>query len=210
MALSSERCIPNSCLPEGDLLAKLNIWNVNWTLDEELCPCDVHFLEYLDENRIKGASIFHFGTGGHHIVGIRCAEAKGDNAVLGITASPQEHEAYERLIIERPEVGRTYKVLFGDIYQLDPRMLPEFDLVTLFHTGEFRSDQNDAYGALTDAEVARLLLGKLRPRGLLVFFAGSFAFDKAEAVIAELLRDRLIEAAGSYKSLRIYRKAAAS
>lgn len=188
-------------------MAKLNVWDANWPLDVQQCPCDMHFIEYLDENRIKSASIFHFGTGGHHVVGIRCAEAQRDNVVLGITASPQEHDAYEKLIIERPEVGRHYKVLFGDIYQLEARLLPDFDVVTLFHVGEFRTAQNDGYGALTDAETTRLLIGKLRARGLLLFYAGSFAFDKAEVVIAELMQERLIEPIGAYKSLKIYRKA---
>lgn len=190
-------------------MAKLNIWDVNWELDVGGCPCDIHFVDYLDASRITGAAIFHFGTGGHHLVGIHCAEAHRNNAVLGITASPQEHAEYEKLIIERPEIGRTYKVLFGDIYQLESRLLPELDVVTLFHVGEFRSAKNDAYSALTDGEMSRLLIGKLRPGGLVLFYAGSFAFAKAELVIAELLRDRLVEPAGAYKSLRIFRKAAA-
>ena len=73
-------------------------------------------------------------------------------------------------------------MLFGDIYQLDARLLPEFDIVTLFHTGEFRSAQNDAYAALTDAEVARLLIGKLRRSGRLLFYSGSFCVRQGGAV----------------------------
>ncbi len=185
----------------------LNIWDVNWFLDEKQCPCDVHFLEYLEQEKVKGASIFHFGTGGHHVVGIRTAENGSDNAVLGITASPQEYNDYVKLTIERPEVGRTYKAFFGDIYQLDERLLPAFDFVTLFHTGEFRTEKNDEYGALTDLQVAELLLEKLRPGGQLLFFSGSFAYDKAEAVANDLLARGLIKALPAYKTLRIYQKA---
>jgi hypothetical protein len=185
---------------------RMNIWDVNWFLDEKQCPCDVHFLEYLEREKVSGASIFHFGTGGHHVVGIRTAENGSNNAVLGITASPQEYNDYVKLVIERPEVGRTYKAFFGDIYQLDTRLLPAFDFVTLFHTGEFRTEKNDEYGALTDLEVAELLLAKLRPGGRVLFFSGSFAYDKAEAVAADLVSRGLVEAEPDYKTLRIYRK----
>jgi hypothetical protein len=186
----------------------MNIWDVNWYLDERQCPCDVHFLEYLEQEKTTGASIFHFGTGGHHVVGIRTAENGSGNVVLGITASPQEYNDYIKLVVERPEVGRTYKAIFGDIYQLDARLLPRFDFVTLFHAGEFRTEMNDAYGALTDLEVAELLVERLWEGGRVLFFAGSFAFDKAEAVAAKLVEKRLVAAEPDYKTLRIYRKVA--
>jgi hypothetical protein len=184
----------------------LNIWDVNWFLDEKQCPCDVHFLEYLEKEGITGAAIFHFGTGGHHVVGIRTAENGSNNAVLGITASPQEYNDYVKLVVERPDVGRTYKVFFGDIYQLDGRLLPALDIATLFHTGEFRTEKNDEYGALTDLQVAEVLLHKLRPGGLLLFYSGSFAFDKAEAVVADLMARQAVEPLSPFKTLRAYRK----
>jgi hypothetical protein len=187
-------------------VAQLNVWNVDWYLDEATCPCDVHFLEYLDQEKIKGAAIFHFGTGGHHVVGIRTAENGSGNLVLGITASQPEHDAYEKLIIERPEFGRSYKVLFGDIYQLEPALLPPFDVVTLFHTGEFRTKKNDAYGALTDEEVVRLLVDKLKGPRLLAFYSGSYAFDVADRIAKKLVAEGLLEPAGEYKTLRIFRK----
>jgi hypothetical protein len=187
-------------------VAQLNIWNVDWPLDEAQCPCDVHFLGYLDRERIRNAAIFHFGTGGHHVVGIRTAENGSGNLVLGITASPPEHEAYERLIIERPRIGRTYKVLFGDIYQLEAGLLPEFDIVTLFHVGEFRTEKNDAYGALTDEEMMRLLIGKLKGPRLLAFYSGSYAFDVADRLSRKLVREGLIEQIGSYETLRLFKR----
>jgi hypothetical protein len=186
----------------------LNIWDVNWYLDEATCPCDVHFLDWLEAEQLKGKRIFHFGTGGHHVIGIRTADSDAGHAVLGITASPSEHQAYEELIIRRPEVGRTYKVLFGDIYQLDARLLPELDIVTLFHVGEFRTEKNDAYGALTDLEMVRLLAGRTVAGGTLAFYSGSFAFDKAEAVAAQMVKAGEITPAGSFKTLRLFRKLA--
>jgi hypothetical protein len=187
-------------------MTKLNYWNQTWSLDEVQCPCDLHLVEYLEEKGAKGKSIFHFGTGNHHIVGLRLHQNGSNCAVLGITASPQEYDDYVELLIKNPRLGHTYKAYFGDIYRLDARLLPEFDYAALVHVGEFRTPENDAYGALTDLEMTYILADKLRPGGEVLFYTGSFAYDKAEAVAKELVKSRPFEDAGSYKSLRIYRK----
>lgn len=187
-------------------MSTLNYWNGTWSLDEAQCPCDLHFLQYLAEKRVKGAAIFHFGTGNHHIVGLKAAENGANNVVLGITASPQEYDDYVELLIRNPRLGHTYKAYFGDIYQLDARLLPEFDYVTLFHVGEFRTPENDSYGALTDLEVTLLLADKVKPGGEILFYTGSFAYDKAKAVALELAKVRPFASAGDYKTLRIFRK----
>jgi hypothetical protein len=188
---------------------KLAYWNSTWSLDEKQCPCDVHFVQYLEEKKVSNAAVFHFGTGNHHYVGLKAAESGANNAVLGITASPQEYDAYVELLIENPRLGHTYKAYFGDIYQLDARLLPELDYVTLFHTGEFRTEANDSYGALTDLEVALVLADRLKPGGEMHFYSGSFAYDKAEAVAAELAKLRPFDPAPDYKSLKIFRKRSA-
>jgi hypothetical protein len=190
------------------MTTKLNYWNETWSLDEAQCPCDVHFVQYLAEKQAKGAAIFHFGTGNHHIVGLRAAENGANNAVLGITASPQEYDDYVELLIRNPRLGHTYKAYFGDIYQLDARLLPEFDYVTLFHVGEFRTPENDSYGALTDLEMTLLLADKVKPGGEILFYSGSFAYDKARGVAAELAKLRPFDPVGSYRTLEIYRKRA--
>jgi hypothetical protein len=100
-------------------------------------------------------------------------------------------------------------VLFGDIYILEGRLLPDFDVVTLFHLCEFRSEQNDAYGAMTDLTLAQLLIGKTKPGGRVLFYTGSMAFEAARPVIAELEAGGSIAAEGSFKSLLIYRRTAA-
>jgi hypothetical protein len=185
----------------------LHEWDAAWDLDEDQCPCDVHFVEFLEAEGVRDASIFHFGTGAHHHVGIRNARNGSNNAVLGITCSRGELDAYVDLAIERPEISRSYKVIFGDIYVLDGRLLPDFDVVTLFHLCEFRSERNDAYGAMTDAGMARLLIGRLRPGGRVLFYTGSMAFEAARPVIAGLEDEGLIEADGGYRTLLVYRKA---
>jgi len=184
----------------------LNIRDYSWGLDERLCPCDVHFLRWVRASGLKNGSIFHFGTGGHHLVGIECAAPDLNNAVYGITASPLEYDAYVKLVIEQPRIGHTYKAFFGDIYQLDRRMLPAFDAVTLFHLCEFRSEQNEAYGALTDLAMAQLLTDCLKPGGHLLFYTGSQAFEPSLPVIEALVASRALRRVDDHETLRIYRK----
>lgn len=191
--------------------AKLLFWDDSWDLREKECPCDVHFIEWLDREKITGSAIYHFGTGNHHHVGIECARENRRNAVLGITAAPQEYQKYIELAIARPEVLRTYNAVFGDIYLLNPKLLPVFDVVTLFHLCEFRGERTDAYGGATDLDVANLLTDKTRPGGHILFFTSSFAFAwdgpmSAKKVIAIWEKERPVERVGEYKSLLVYRK----
>ena len=191
--------------------AALHYWDAFWDLREKVCPCDVHFIEWLDKNRITDSTIYHFGTGGHHHVGIECASEKRRNAVLGITAAPQEHEKYIELAIARPDVLRYYNAVFGDIYLINDKLLPTFDVVTLFHLCEFRGEKNDAYNALTDLEVTNILTDKTRAGGHILFFTTSFAFDwdgpmSAKKVIEKWEKERDVERVGEYKSLLVYRK----
>jgi hypothetical protein len=74
-------------------------------------------------------------------VGIECAQPERQNAVLGITAPPQEHEAYITLAMDSPDFLRFSTAMFGDIYLLDAKLLPTLDVVTLCHLGEFRGSR---------------------------------------------------------------------
>ena len=189
----------------------LHYWNDYWELREKDCPCDVHFVEWLDAQGIRDSTIYHFGTGGHHHVGIECARPDRRNAVLGITAAPQEYDKYVELAIARPEVLRYYNAVFGDIYLINGKLLPAFDVVTLFHLCEFRGEKTDAYKGLTDLEVTTLLTDRTRPGGYILFFTTSFAFDwegpmSAKQVIARWEKERDVERVGMFKSLLVYRK----
>jgi hypothetical protein len=187
---------------------KLNVHTDTWHLNVEYCPCDVHFNEFVDAANVRNAAIFHFGTGAHHVVGIAAAENGRNNSVLAITASVGEYDSYVKLLIARPAVGRAYKAYFGDIYQLDGRLLPDLDFATLFHLCEYRSEVQDSYGALTDLEMAEVLVDRLKPGGRLLFYTGSNAFPEATAVISELKRKRPLVREADFKTLRVYRKAA--
>lgn len=186
--------------------AGLHFWDDSWDLRVAECPCDTDFVSWLDETELRRAAIFHFGTGAHHHVGIECARPDRAHAVLGITAAPQEYEAFIRLAIARPDVLRHYNCVFGDIYLVNERLMPEFDVVTLFHLCEFRTEENDGYGAMTDLEVTRTLASRVKPGGHVLFFPGSFAFEKAKVVIAAWEAEGGFEPIGRSRSLLVYRR----
>lgn len=190
----------------SDASPRLHYWDAHWDHRPAECPCDEDFIAWLDATQVRDASIFHFGTGGHHHVGIECARPHRRNSVLGITAAPTEYESFIRLAIAEPEVLRRYNAIFGDIYLLNSRLLPTFDVVTLFHLCEFRSERNDLYGALTDREVLDLLTSRLRPGGRILFFPGSFAWDNAEVIVADWAAQNDVEPLGRFRSLLVYRK----
>ena len=191
-------------------MPKMNYWSTRWDLDEAQCPCDVDFNAWLADRNLTDQSIYHFGTGTHHVVGRTQAENGTGNTVFAITASIEEYESYIALVTENARVGRNYLAYFGDIYLTNPRLLPEFDVVTLFHLCEFSAPNTASadYGGLTDAALLTLLGDRLRPGGHVLFYTGSFAFDAAERAIAEWARVRAIERVGEFKTLLVYRKTA--
>ncbi len=186
----------------------LHFWQENWGFRIAECPCDLHMTEYLADHKVTDKTIYHFGTGDHHHVGISQVENGSRNSVLGITASTGEYESFVQLVIKRPELLRWYNALFGDIYMINRHLLPDLDIVSLFHLCEFRSEKNDKYDALTDAEVLNMLTDKLRPGGLMMFYPGSYAWVKAEPIVKEWEKQPTIEFVEKYKTLLVYRKRA--
>ena len=187
-------------------MAKMNVWEARWDLDEAQCPCDVHFNQWIESEGLSGKTIYHFGTGTHHVVGVRQSQNGLQNVVLGITASIEEYEFYEQLVTEQPSISKSYIAYFGDIYLTEPRLLPPLDAVTLFHLCEFSAPNTASpeYGGLTDLGLTQVLTDKLRPGGHILFYTGSFAFDGAKRVIAEW--ERPVERVGEFKTLLVYRK----
>lgn len=178
----------------------------SWPASFDTCPPDDDFGRWLADMGATDKTIFHFGTGAHHRLGTVAAWL--GNRTLGITASRQEMDAYEELVIAQPEIARNYQVLFGDIYLLNPALLPEFDIVTLFHLCEFTDPRRAEYGGCTDREVCERLLSRLRTGGLLVVYPKSMAFLHAHPILLALLEEGRITHCREYESLRIYRKVA--
>jgi hypothetical protein len=186
-------------------MTRLDLWKDPWPLDEAQCPCDVHFIEFLRHSGLKNQRIFHFGTGDHHHVG-REASTLGHN-VLGITATEHEYASYMRLVVENPDLGRHYKVIFSDIYQTNLSLLPRFDIVTLFHLCEFWSAHNAPFSSLDDGGVLHGLAGLVEPGGLIAFYTGSFAYDAAARLLENFGQKAGFEELDPVKTLRIFQRA---
>jgi hypothetical protein len=183
---------------------QLNYWDWSWPLLTETCPCDIHFLEYLQANGIKDKVIFHFGTGEHHILGKKNLEAGETNEILAITASPAEYYKYIEFIIDNPSAARTYKVFFGDIYTLTPRIMPTFDLVTLFHLCEFYDEERSAYAQLDDSSLLDLFLSKLNSGGKIFFYQKSSHFAHARPIIEGFVEQGKMRLVDEHKTLLVY------
>jgi hypothetical protein len=192
-----------------DAMLKMNYWTDKWDLHVDICPCDVDVNEWIEANDIHDKTIFHFGTGTHHVIGVRQAENGLNNVVIGITASIEEYEAYIKLVTERAQITKNYLSYFGDIYLTNPRLLPDFDVVTMVHLCEFLfpNTASPEYGGMNDREVLDLFTSKTRPGGYILFYLKSIKFDKAQAVIAQWEKDTPVSRVGEFKSLLVYRKA---
>lgn len=182
----------------------MHFWDAYWGLYIEQCPCDVHFVDWLRAKKITNSTIYHFGSGGHHIVGIECAKDNVGNAVMSITAAPQEYDDYVKLLIEKPEVSNHYVCYFGDFYTVNARLVPQLDVLTLFHLCEFYSEKNAAYGGKNDLGATIELLKVTRPGGHVLFYTKSDGYEKTKPVIAELVAMGLIEPAGTHELLEIF------
>jgi len=189
-------------------MLKMNFWDAKWDLDEAQCPCDIHFNQWLAAEKITGKTIYHFGTGTHHIVGLTQVANGSGNAVFAITASPIEYDAYIKLALERPAILKSYLVYFGDAYLTNPKLIPPLDIATMFHAGEYigANTTTPEYGGMDDLALTRLLVERMRPGGHLLFYTGSFAFDKASAIVATLTGENKMERAGTFKSLLVCQK----
>lgn len=201
---------------------KLNYYRRDWSLYLKDCPCDLHFSQYLERKKISGKVIFHFGTGEHHLIGRSNHERGNPNEILAVTLSRGEHDAYIDFIVTAPIAANYYRVLFGDIYTFSARMLPKFDIATLFHLceyyddREYRDDQdyaefeasgdphlNSAYARLDDAGVVELFRSKLNPGGKLVFFKGSALWDEPSKIVETFIAEGKLIAEDEYETLLI-------
>ncbi len=195
-------------MKEGALRAllpsRMNLVPYAWPLRPEVCPCDVHLCDYLEEREIRKKALFHFGTGAHHVVGLRNHEDGLENEIFAITASRGEHARYVQHVVRAPQLGKHYKVLFGDIYDLGSASLPVFDVVTLFHLCEF-TPPRDRGRRMDDAAVLELFLAKLTRGGRVLFYERSSAYRRARPLIDRALADRRMSIDERYKSLLVCR-----
>jgi len=172
-----------------------------WELDP-CCPCDGHFVDYVRTRAYRQKTIVHFGCGKHLLVGTELG--RDGHHVLAITATPAEYVAYMEHVIARPELGRSYGLLFGDIYALAPDLLPTFDLVTLFHLCE-GFDPQDSGSVLKAIATVELFLDKLAPDGEILLYQGSNGKELTRTVVATLSALGRWTEHAEFESLRIFR-----
>jgi len=184
--------------------ARMHFVHYSWPLRADLCPCDVDFCDYLRERSIRGQAIFHFGTGGHHLVGLRNQADGLENDILGLTIAPKEHAVYVKKAIRDPGLALHYKVLFADIFSLSANTLPVFNIVTMFHLGEF-SDAAGSGRRLNLQQVLQMFCAKLLPGGLMLFYTRSYGYRKLTPLLESMVREGRLSLAGTHKSLEIYR-----
>lgn len=189
-------------------MLKMNYWTGKWDLDVEVCPCDVHFNEWIAKQKLRNKLIYHFGTGTHHVVGIKQATNHSGNAVFAITASKEEYESYIELSTAKAQVSKNYLAYFGDIYLSNPRLLSDFDVVTMFHLCEFFSPNtaSKAYGGVDDAKLLDMFTAKTRPGGYILFYTRSMAYHLAQQVVAKWEKKAPVKRIGEFKTLLVFRK----
>jgi hypothetical protein len=189
-------------------MQKMNYWGQKWDLHVDVCPCDVHFNEWIEAKKIVGKTIYHFGTGTHHVVGLRQAEL--GNAVFAITASKEEYDAYIELVTEKALVAKSYLAYFGDIYLSNSRLLPDFDVVTLFHLCEFLHDNTTSaeYGGTDDRGLLDLMTDKTRAGGHLLFYRDSNGRGMTGNILRVWEKEKPVERVDDFKTLLVYRKTA--
>ena len=188
----------------------MNCCHYEWDLREDVCPCDVHFNDWMREQGLRDKVVYHFGTGSHHVVGVEQATNGSANSVLAITASAGEYEAYVKLVSERAEIARHYVVYFGDIYLTNVRLLPRFDVVTMFHLCEFSwpATANSEYQGLSDGQLLDLFTGTLKPGGHMLFYTGSMAWPRTRELLPGWASGHPVERVGEHGGLLVYRKTA--
>jgi hypothetical protein len=189
-------------------MLKMNYWTDKWDLHEDICPCDVHFNDWVEDQGLKNKLIYHFGTGTHHVCGIEQATNGSGNVMFAITASIEEYEAYIKLVSENAKVSKNYLAYFGDIYLTNARLLPDFDVVTMFHLCEFffPNTASPEYGGYTDRQLLDLFTDKTRSGGFILFYMGSMAWDQTRDLLPAWEKEKPVTRVGEFKRLVVYRK----
>jgi len=167
------------------------------------CPCDEDFVDWCETTGLRSKVIFHLGCGMHHKVGRALATPARNNQVLSLTANREELDSYADAVLEDPALAAHYRVLFGDLYDLEARVLPSLDAATLFHLCEPPDDRPERIPAARS--VVQAFLDRLAPGGLLFFYAASTGAARTELVLRSLQAVGRIAPAGEHKSLRLYR-----
>jgi len=172
--------------------------NTGFTQNESYFPSDFHLVQLFEKKRWKNKNVFHFGSGLQHIVSKVC---ENKNHVLAVTASAVEHNTYIQMLTENSKLSEYYKVLFTNIYTLSKNNLPMYDIVTLFHLGEFYNPQ---HSLITDSKLLSLFIKHVKIGGFLIFSNESCSYKRITHPLIK--KKRSIEYVATFNTLEIYRK----
>ena len=105
-------------------------------------------------------------------------------------------------------MSKSYLAYFGDIYLTNPKLLPDFDVVTMFHLCEFffPNTASKAYGGMTDEKLLDLFTAKTKKGGHILFYTGSMAWNKALPLVQKWEKRAPVKRVGEFKTLLVFRK----
>jgi hypothetical protein len=176
-----------------------------WPWQPNLCPADEQFISWLlGQNRSwltakiqANGPVFHMGPGSHHRVAKTCD-------VLGVYCFSMTVSEEEEFM--KPDLFG-YRVLLGNINDYDLSLLPQFQIMTLFHFGEMP----DRFGEPTRERLLELI-SKVEKGGLIFFYRGSSAWDRVDPLVTDLLdvllpKPRYLTTPHLYQDLMVIKKA---
>ena len=167
-----------------------------------------HFNEWIAKNKIKNKLIYHFGTGTHHVIGIKQATNKSGNAVFAITASKEEYEAYIELSTDEGAGVESLCRLFRRHLSDQPEA--PAGLRRRHHVPSVRvllpNTASKAYGGMTDEKLLDLFTAKTKKSGHILFYMGSMAWNKALPIVQKWEKRAPVKRVGEFKTLLVFRK----
>ena len=128
--------------------------------------------------------------------------------MFAITASNVEYDSYIKLATDNSQLlAKSYLAYFGDIYLSNPRLLPEFDIVTMFHLCEFIAPNTASaeYGGMDDRGLLDLLSASSGRAGIL-FYTGSNGWLATKPSLGVLGESKLVRNGDDFKTLLVCRK----
>jgi tetratricopeptide (TPR) repeat protein len=185
------------------------------------CPADREVATYLDlyEPRNGGLTVFHFGTGAHHHIGLANHQREHPNRVIGVTASPGEYERYMQLCIQDGSLGSDYLVYFGDIYNLRPEFLSTLDVASMPHIGEYYDaskvkepgvhvvgSTDRSYAPLNDRSLVEMIVDKLVVGGRLLIYVRSHGAEATRVILDELVSGQRLSHRMTHESIEVFTK----
>jgi tetratricopeptide (TPR) repeat protein len=185
------------------------------------CPADREVATYLDlfEPQDGGLTVFHFGTGAHHHIGVTNHQREHPNRIIGITASPGEYGKYMQLCIREGSLGSDYLVYFGDIYNLRPEFLPTLDVASMPHIGEYYDasqvkepgvhgvgSTDRSYAPLNDRSLVEMMVDKLVVGGRLLIYVRSHGAEATRVILDELVSGQRLSYRMTHESIDVFTK----